>query len=119
MGQIKNIKLHIVTDTKVMADSVVSTQKKIDNRTPKKKKKLKIKASSNKKEEDASDVEIAEDEVEGLFNVEDVLYFGGEKEDYEQLLNIDADTELETGQGDDDSESAKLRNEIQNLLSSG
>merc|ERR1712147_377605 len=43
----------------------------------------------------------------------------GEKEDYKQLLDIDADTELETGQGNDDSESVKLRNEIQNLLQSG
>merc|ERR1712183_19181 len=51
------------------------------------------------------------------FNVEDVLYFGGEKEDFEKLLNVDAEEELVTDGVEDETE--KLRKEIENFLQGG
>ena len=79
----------------------------------KKKSKQGVKVSGRK----SPGVKQVEEEGDGSFNFDDVLYFGGEKEDFEKLMDVNADEELVTGGVEDGTE--KLRKEIENFLQGG
>ena len=66
-----------------------------------------------KKKEKAGELNAIKDD-ESAFNLEDIIYFGGEKEDYEKLLKINAEEELETGVVEDVTDN--LHTELQNFM---
>merc|ERR1712062_327694 len=107
MGQIKNIKLHIVTDIK---KAMPVTKTKMKKKGEKPEQATTTTTTSTSIQEN--------DEEDDPFTVEDVLYFGGEKDDYERLLNIDADEDIDTGAAGDDTED-KLLSEIEKFLQGG
>jgi len=53
---------------------------------------------------------------DSLFNLENILALGGEKDDYVKLLNLDEDEEIDTGEIGEDI--TKLQSEVQNFMQS-